>query len=49
MDRTQQLIVDLSKEDVTINIASVYARYSNLERLELWDELEYIGEDNVNP
>lgn len=40
---------ELRKDRVIIRITSVYARCSNVERLQLWDELEYIEGNDFNP
>ncbi|KAH0636641.1 hypothetical protein KY289_036556 [Solanum tuberosum] len=46
-DSGQHLTVKISKSNVEILITAVYARCDALERLELWEELEQLVEDNT--
>ncbi|KAH0639783.1 hypothetical protein KY285_036369 [Solanum tuberosum] len=46
-DSGQHLTVKISESNVEILITAVYARCEALERLELWEELEQLVEDNT--
>lgn len=50
-DNHQQITIKFSHEVYQQHtvITSVYARYSALERLELWEDLEYIAESTTDP
>ncbi|XP_049388501.1 uncharacterized protein LOC125852861 [Solanum stenotomum] len=49
LDTTQQLTIKLSQYNTSVLVTAVYAKCSNEERRELWEDLVHIAEENDNP
>ncbi|KAK6777947.1 hypothetical protein RDI58_024665 [Solanum bulbocastanum] len=48
-DMDQHLTLKLIRYNTTVLVSAVYAKCSNEERIDLWEELEHIAEDSDKP